>query len=579
MTWLAAHPVLAVIFFIGFLVFVHETGHFLVGKMCGIGVEVYSIGFGPRLFGFRHKGTDYRLAVLPLGGYVKFAGSLPSEEVPERFRGMEMHRAPVLARAMTILAGPLANLILAALIYSVHGYQGVEHPPAKIGIVMPGGAAEKGGLQAGDTITMVDGEPVEHWNQLRILISDAAGRKMQFRVLRNGKEVFLTMTPEAVSAETVAGEQDQGRLGISFGLIPPVLTLLLGANGESPEGESSLQTGDRITSVSYQDKVLSVTTWPEFLQSLGQARRDHADSITFAFKRESKSSDSVPAGQEEEKVYEVTLSTSPWSAQESDKGRVTQLIELAASLGLTDSQLTLREVRKPLDKTLQPGDRVLSLNNQPVASIFDLSEVLQDNRTAETPITVVRGNETLDLIANLEPIEVQKASGKVTMFTFPATFLGQAESPPPYVEKYDSFVQAALYGIKETAIKSGAIVGAIWGLITGTLPLKALGGPMLIAKVAGDAAEAGWQAFFATMAIISIILGMLNLFPIPALDGGQLVLVGAEAFRRRPLTEAAIENFQRVGFVMIMALVVLATYNDLSRFWSSMLKGMTSLFN
>ena len=157
--------------------------------------------------------------------------------------------------------------------------------------------------------------------------------------------------------------------------------------------------------------------------------------------------------------------------------------------------------------------------------------------------------------------------------------MGQAESPEPYIEKYDSFFSAASYGIKETAVNSGAIIGGIWGLITGTLPLKALGGPMLIAKVAGDAAEAGFQAFFTAMAIISINLGVLNLFPIPALDGGQLLLVGAEAVRRRPLNEAAIENFQKVGFVMIMALVVLATYNDLSRFWGAMLKQMSGLMN
>jgi regulator of sigma E protease len=114
--------------------------------------------------------------------------------------------------------------------------------------------------------------------------------------------------------------------------------------------------------------------------------------------------------------------------------------------------------------------------------------------------------------------------------------------------------------------------------VTGDIPLKALGGPMLIAKVAGDSARRGWQTFLGSMALISINLGLLNLFPIPVLDGGQLVLMGAEAVRRRPLRESSVENFQKVGFAMILALVVLATYNDLSRFWKSMLESVVGIF-
>src|SRR5690349_2313156 len=106
MNLLMANPVLAVLGFIGLLIFVHELGHFLVGKLCGIGVEIFSIGFGPRLIGFRHRNTEYRLALIPLGGFVKFAGSLPSEEVAEPFKGQEMYRASRWARAATIAAGP-----------------------------------------------------------------------------------------------------------------------------------------------------------------------------------------------------------------------------------------------------------------------------------------------------------------------------------------------------------------------------------------------------------------------------------------------------------------------------------------
>ena len=220
MTWLAENPVLSVILFIGFLVFVHETGHFLVGKAFGIGVEIYSIGFGPKLFGFEHKGTEYRLAFLPLGGFVKFAGTLPSEDVPDHFKGREMYKSSVLARSLTILAGPAANLMLAAVIYSFHGYQGVEHPPAQIGMIMPGGGAEKGGLMVGDIIKTIDGEPVAHWNDLRSSISRSPDKALNVTVLRDQKSVDLQLTPEPVGRDEMSGQRNQGRLGICTSLCP-----------------------------------------------------------------------------------------------------------------------------------------------------------------------------------------------------------------------------------------------------------------------------------------------------------------------------------------------------------------------
>ena len=118
--------------------------------------------------------------------------------------------------------------------------------------------------------------------------------------------------------------------------------------------------------------------------------------------------------------------------------------------------------------------------------------------------------------------------------------------------------------------QTSVMVVALWRIITGVTPIKALGGPMMIAKVASDSAKAGGLAFLATMAVISINLGLVNLFPIPVLDGGQLVLLAVEGVKRSPISESTIENFQKIGFVMVMSLVVVALYNDLSRFWGSM---------
>ena len=150
--------------------------------------------------------------------------------------------------------------------------------------------------------------------------------------------------------------------------------------------------------------------------------------------------------------------------------------------------------------------------------------------------------------------------------------MGERIKPEPYMEKYDGFFAPVWYGITNSLKLSGQIVGALVGLITGDVPLGALGGPMLIAKVAGDSAALGLAAYLSTMAIISINLCMINLFPIPVLDGGQLVMLAAEAIKGSMLSEAAIENYQKIGFVMVMGLVLLSTYNDLGRFWASMLR-------
>src|SRR3989338_1158206 len=146
MDLIIAHPFLAIIFALGILIFVHELGHFLVGKAFGIGVEGFYIGFGPKLIGLRYKNTQYQISLLPLGGYVKFAGGLPSEETPPEFRGKELYNASVLAQVSTILAGPLANLLLAVAVYSFLGTKGIEHPSPVIGQVRHGSPAYRAGI-------------------------------------------------------------------------------------------------------------------------------------------------------------------------------------------------------------------------------------------------------------------------------------------------------------------------------------------------------------------------------------------------------------------------------------------------
>ena len=582
--------VFAVLCFIGILVFVHETGHFLVGKLCGIGVEIYSIGFGPQIFSFHHKGTDYQICLLPLGGFVKFAGALRSEDVPERFKGKEMFRAGKLARAATILAGPMANLLLAAIIFTFAAFGGIKHYPPLIGYVLPGSPADHANFLAGDQVVSINGVKTSSWDDLRKNISLPANETKDVNILRNGKNLKISVIPETRIEPNELGEQtNSGRIGISYGFIPAIVTpLALLSNQDKNNNESFklISPGDQLIELAFikNEKTvdsISIKQWSDFLDGLNQAQVRKVESIELVLKTSEsfEKKDQI----ETKSTKKIRISTKIWQNQSIVKkshslGESSKRELLANSLGLYDSQLTIGEVLDPLRDKILFGDRLIKIEDEIIHDIFSLSNFLQKNQKPQITLEVIRNGQRLKVLCPLTPVEIQKVSGKATYYKFDARFLGQAIPPEPYIKKYENVFSALSYGLYETYDKSKMIVSGIYGLITGTLPLKALGGPVLIAKVAGDAVKAGWEAFFGTMALISINLGVLNLFPIPALDGGQLLLVCAEAIKRKPLSEEALENFQRIGFVMILALMVLATYNDLSRFWTSMLRSLSEMF-
>ncbi|MEZ4742430.1 MAG: RIP metalloprotease RseP [Bdellovibrionota bacterium] len=583
-----SHPIPAVLFLLGILVFVHEFGHFIVGKLCGIGVEIFSIGFGPRIFGFRHNGTDYRISWIPLGGYVKFAGSMPSEDVPDRFIGKELYRASLLKRFFVISAGPFGNLLLAAVVYFILGTAGINHPSSVIGEVRPESPADRAGFMSGDQVIAIDDNKVEKWRDLQEIISKSAGKNLLVRILRDEKPIDLQVSPASVTQENMNGKKVQiGRVGIGYGFLPPLVSML---SKDSELAKQGMKTGDSIYSIEFNGNEYLIKSWAEFLAKLNQAYQDQVDSLKINWSTvpsENSGNSKDQPSETPQKIHSATILTTIWKTTEFNN-EVQMLInakamnafrkKLAESLFLSDAQLTISKASGTLDKTLKQNDRILEFSHTQVRDIYHLQELISENKEASVELLINRKDQELKLKIDLKPVEVQKPSGLEIVYVLPVSFIGASIEPDPVIEKYDNIFAASWYGIKQTVAHSGMLAASIWGLITGDVPLKALGGPMLIAKVAGDSAKLGWQAFLTSMALISINLGMINLFPIPVLDGGQLVIVGIEAVRRKRLSEAAIENYQKIGFVMVMSLVVLATYNDISRFWASMVKGVAGLF-
>lgn len=562
---------------LGVLVLVHELGHYLVGRWCGIAVEVFSIGFGPRIFGWTSRGTDYRLSWIPLGGYVKFAGAHPAEDVPEGLKGIAFRDASLKARAATIFAGPLANFLLAIVVYMVLGMAGIPHPPPVIGEVIDGSPAEQAGIRYGDKFVKIGEEEITTWRDLERIISQSADKPLNVSVLRGSETLQIPLTPGSVEVEAMSGKKEKiGRAGIALGRQPSVVTVV---GPESPAHAAGLKTGDRVVAAIVDGAMQRIMCLADLgaaalvAHTKGQSLDLRVVTAAPPSTSEGKKLAETPTGPERGVVLPVSSATFTASGKPDADARI-----LLRALGLRDSQLTVAEATETLKDVLHPRDVLLKFNGQDLRDLYHLREQLIANQSPTAALTIMRDFAISDVTVNLKGIEAQKPEGRVTIYTLPVLFWGQPEEPEPLIEIYENPVLALGYGLRETWAQTVSLVGNVASLFTGDIPLKALGGPMLIAKVAGDSAKRGWQTFLTSMALISINLGLLNLFPIPVLDGGQLVLMGAEGVRRRPLRESAVENFQKVGFAMILALVVLATYNDLSRFWKSMLESVVGVF-
>ena len=575
------HPVPAVAVLLGLLVFFHELGHFLVGRWCGIAVETFSIGFGPRIFGFTRSGTEYRVGWIPLGGFVKFAGSHPSEDVPSGLKGRAFLETSLPKRALTVLDGPLSNFLLAVVVYAVLGLDGVPHPPALIGDVIEGSAAAAAGMKYGDKVESIGGREVQTWRHLEEAISSSPGKKLEVIVKRDGQRLSLVLVPELVHTSDMLGRPASiGRAGVALGRQPAIVSVLA---ANSAAAQAGLNTGDRVLEVTWMGEGGQPTPphpidfYPELVSAVRRAAAAGAAlSLTIAAaplpedRAELKGSQSASLGVSRHVRLDLSAGRS-LAPDVSDR-------EFMRALGLTSSELTVAGTTDAGAKELLRGDVLTAWNGKPLRDVFSLREQLIANTAPQVQLTVVRHEQQTAVVLKLKGIEAQRPEGAVTIYTLPVIFWGQMIEPEPLVEKYNNPFSALAYGVRQTAVQTQELFGNVVSLVSGQIPLKALGGPMLIAKVAGDSARHGWQTFITSMALISVNLGLLNLFPIPVLDGGQLVLMLVEGLKRRPLSAVASENFQKVGFAMVLALVVLATYNDLSRFWRSMLESVVGKF-
>ena len=426
------NTVVAFLFVLGVLVFVHELGHFMAARRLGVRVLTFSLGFGPKLLKIRRGDTEYCISAVPLGGYVKMAGENPDD--PRTGRPDEFLSRTKWERFQILIMGPVMNIALAVIVMAVVLAQGAEVPiyqdqPPVVGAVAPGSPAERAGIQRGDRIVSVAGAGVETWDDLFLAIGTRANRDVQLTLLRAGQSHAVIVHPLPETRFEI------GNIGVLPDINPIVASVIAGEPAER-------------------------------------------------------------AG-------------------------------------------------------LKAGDIVLAVNGQRMVTRTQLIEAISRNGGHEIDLTIQRNKQEQHIRATPEQ---RGDRGMLGLYVSEPT---RSFKPGP--------LEAIQLSVKRNIEFSGLIFKTLGGLFVGETSPRQLMGPVAIAQLSGESAAAGWIALFTLMASISLNLGLLNLLPIPVLDGGHILIMGLEGIARRDFSMAVKEKMLLAGFVLLMMLMVTVIYNDLTR--------------
>jgi regulator of sigma E protease len=438
--------VIQLLLVLGLMVLVHEFGHFVVAKWCGVRVETFALGFGKRIVGFRRGETEYQINILPLGGYVKMSGEIPGEEATND--PGELNNHPRWQRILIAVAGPVANFILAFTLmlgvcmthYEVNQY---ESGPAVTDYISPGSPVAATGIRTGDTIVSFAGIENPTW-----------------------EDVFNEAALNLNRTVPLAFNRDGSRVNTSF-------------------------------------TVSTTATSP-----------DQFDPFTLGF---------VPK-----------MQTTP--------------VQVSALLP-----------GAPAERAgLKPADQIVSIDTLPVHSVNALLAYMQDQKGKPAVLDVIRQGQHLTL--PITPALSDAGDGTK------AYRLGFEYVPPPVVIEHLPLNKATKFAWTFSKKSSRLIVDVIKGMFERHISVKSLSGPIGIAPVIHQAAEAkGWMPLVQVMANISINLGMLNLLPFPMLDGGMIFLLIVESIFRRDLPMPIKERIYQVAFVCILLFAVMVIFNDITK--------------
>lgn len=543
----------AVVALLGVLILVHELGHFLFAKLFGVKVLRFSLGFGPRLIGFQAGSTEYRLSLVPLGGYVRLLGEDPSEPVAEIDRDRTLFGKPLWQRYAIVVAGPAFNLLLPIAIYFLH-YMGQRTLlPPTIGTVLSGLPAAEAGLLPGDRVQAIDGRPIRYWEDLEKTVAASPRKTLRFEIRRGQSLEERDVTPvELERRGTFRVRERVGWVGVSPRFhLPEVAVVDLA----SPAAEAGLRTFDFITAVNGSP----VGTWSEFERAI---ERGGASPLRIAFVRGGQSSFPFAHVEVQEPHQAVVIPRWVFDPK-SGKGRY--------ETGLLSSELFVYSVEpgSPADQIgIRRGDRLLALDGEPLLhwDLFRLRLSAHPENTFriawQSPGGPVREATFRQELRS--SIDAYRQEEQRLVFGATNRFAWKSDTPVPVKNRF-------LYAMGHSVERTGQIIVAMAqgfaDVVRGQAPFSSLGGPIMIGYVAGVAAEQGLAQYLWLMALLSINIGLLNFLPIPILDGGLLMFFTIELFKGRAPSLRAREIASMVGLVLVVLLMALALKNDVVRFF------------
>ncbi|MBI1860785.1 MAG: RIP metalloprotease RseP [Deltaproteobacteria bacterium] len=534
---------------LGGLIFFHEMGHYLVAKFFKVRVEVFSLGFGKKIFSRVIGETEYALSIVPLGGYVKLMGDDPYKAVPAENAARAFSTQKLFKRFLIVSAGPIANLILAFVIVLFVLWYGEPEPGTKIGSVTPESPAFLVGLRPNDRIRAVDEKEVATWDQIDEILRNRVGQRVSFRIERLNQTLMVPYEVVKVRTKNFVGQEEEVG-GLKGALVYPFEPLAGVSNPGSPAGIAGLRTGDLITKIDSSP----IHVFEDINSALMTAWSPNKP-VTITVKRS------------DQKEYSLTM-TFPNTALPKDLS----VLGAAEALGIFPSELFVRSLApgSAAEKGgILVGDRLAQLGKRKIVSFDAVVDEVQAGAKASATIAfrVERGGKILDI--PLTPVEQEledplthEKYKKYMVGIVPQTAYHEPEIVIFKIRELGPLLERAFQDTRELVRKT---VLSIVMLVTGKVSVKNLGGPLLIASVAGKSLDIGVVAFLKTMALISINLFLLNLLPVPLLDGGHLFFYVVELFKGKPVSVRTMEIATQIGMALILMLVGLTLFNDVYR--------------
>lgn len=551
--WLLLTSFIGVIVLLGGLIFFHELGHYSVAKFFNIKVEVFSLGFGKKIFKRTWGETEYTLSIIPFGGYVKMMGDDPFKGVPAHEVERSFSTQKLYKRFLVVAAGPLANLLLAYVLFSVIFWNGQPTVSSKVGNVSNPSPAWEAGIRPKDRIVEVFGQKISTWAELEeSLKSRTIGEKADVKIEREGSVLSLPVVVSKVRLRDSFGEEKEagGIKGISAF---PLASVIGVSNSKLLAAKAGLRTSDQIVKVDTRN----IQTFEDLNEAV-KSSWEAGKPLALTYKRKDEKGKDLAENT-------VTITLPKMEKQVSAFG----VLEV---LGMYPAEVFVRQVTpdSPADKAgLKAGDRIVKVGTEPVYNFESIVDQVQENgaKGESIVLTLERDGEGVNLTmtpvhTTLEDPITHQPYKKYLVGFAPNSFTSEAETTKIQVRDPLALVAKAFHETNELARK---MLISLAKLAMGQISVKNLGGPVLIASVAGRSLDAGIIPFLQVMALISINLFLLNLFPIPILDGGHLLFFTIEALKGKPVSIRTMEIANQVGMAVILMLVGITLFNDITR--------------